>query len=362
MPVQFSAPLMDAKHFPASLIKAQPALSFTGSRFWQQTATLNGVSTFSRARYALAAAAMYLKHSGQQNTVLLPAYHCPALVEPFIYAGYNIVFYPQLADLSTDIATFARLLTAEVSHVVVVRYFGFSQNADALMLAASVAGKAVIEDNAHSLVHFWRTCTLKPAAVAASVGSIAKTLGTADGGVLYLPGYKANTRLPDLATELKALLSGNRPAKAAAATDAGLRYFRSGMQTADCLRSSRWLLLHSNYAAIGEKRRKNYRYLTQQLQQSSAGQLLYPTLAEHDVPYVLPFLLHDIKWFACLRQQQIQVLRWEELATTATGIAQKHRQYLVQLPVHQALSVRELQSIAAVLCQSTTIPSQSCLD
>jgi len=348
MPVQFSAPLMDAKHFPPSLIKAQPAFSFAGSSLSQHSLPVNDVRTFSRARHALAAAALHLKQSSRQNTVLIPAYHCPALVEPFIYAGYNIVFYPQLADLSTDIATFSHLLSPQVTHVVVVRYFGFSQNSDQLIQAAHAANISVIEDNAHSMAHFWQTCATKPPAISASVSSIAKTLGSADGGVLYLPGFSGSAQVaPDFITELKALRSGNRPLSGFA--DAGLRYFRAAMQMADCLRASRWLMLRSNYAAISRRRRDNYQYLAQQLQHSSAGRVLYPTLKEHDVPYVLPFLLHDIDGFTRLRQQQIQVLRWEELATPATGIASHYQQHLVQLPVHQALSKQQLQNIVKAL-------------
>lgn len=110
MAVTFSAPLMDAKHFPSSVIKAQPAFKLKTGGLRRKSVLNDDISTFSKARYALAAAALHLKHSEQQNTVLLPAYHCPALVEPFIYAGYNIVFYPQLADLSSDLAVFNSLL------------------------------------------------------------------------------------------------------------------------------------------------------------------------------------------------------------------------------------------------------------
>lgn len=348
MPVQFSAPLMDAKLFPASLIKAQPALSFNKLSLQRQHLAIDHVSTYSRARYALWAAASHLKHAEKQNTVLLPSYHCPALVEPFIHAGYNIVFYPQLADLSTDLATFNQLLTSQISHVVVVRFFGFSQNADELIKQAFAANKLVIEDNAHSLKHFWQTCAATPSAISASVSSIAKTLGTADGGVLYLPGYKADGQnSASVTTELKALRNGNRSVEGTA--DKDLRYFRSAMQKADCLRTSRWLMLHSNYEAISWQRRENYQYLAQHLRSSSAGQVLYPELTEHDVPYVLPFLLHDVKGFTQLRQQQIQVLRWEELATPATGVAGDYQQYLVQLPCHHQLSRAALDKITAVL-------------
>lgn len=340
---------MDAKNFPSAQIKVQPVFTLSGTSFRQNALPLNDISSFSRARYALAAAALYLKNTNQQNTVLLPAYHCPALVEPFIYAGYNLVFYPQSADLSSDITLFSNLLTPQVSHVVVVRYFGFSQNADALLQVASLAGKAVIEDNAHSLTQFWQTCVNKPIAVSASVSSIAKTLGSVDGGLLYLPGFKAVNQLPDIATELKAFISGSRSIKCSALAMDDLRYFRGHMQTADCLRVSRWLMLHSNYEAVNAKRRENYNYLANKLQHSCAGKLVYPSLGKDDVPYVVPFLLYDIKWFAKLREQAVQVLRWEELAETEIPSGESLRQLLIQLPCHQGLSTAGLDKIAEVL-------------
>ncbi len=348
MSVTFSAPLMDAKHFPSSLIKAQPAFKLSTCRLRRNSMPMSDVSTFNKARYALAAAAFHLKDTEQQNTVLLPAYHCPALIEPFIYAGYKIIFYPQLADLSSDLKVFNSLLTPDITHVVVVRYFGFSQNAELLMNSAHSAGKKVIEDNAHSLPHFWRTCASKPVEVSASVSSIPKTLGAADGGVLYLPGYKANVQRPDIYVELKALLSGSRLTPISAKHSKDMRYFHVGMQAADCLRASRWLMLRSDYDAISRQRRENYQYLAKQLLHSAAGEVLYPTLGEHDVPYMMPFLLSDTKWFSKLRESQIQVLRWEELVTPATGIATDYQQQLVQLPVHQDLSKSQLASIVNV--------------
>lgn len=349
MAVTFSAPLMDAKHFTSSIIKAQPAFRLTAGRFQKNRMFTDEISTFSKARYALAAAAFHLKHPEQQNTVLLPAYHCPALVEPFIYAGYNIVFYPQLADLSSDLAFFNSLLSHDVTHVVVVRYFGFSQNAELLMRSAHNAGIKVIEDNAHSLTHFWRTCASKPVEVSASVSSLSKTLGTVDGGVLYLPGYHAHIQKPDVVTELKALLTGFRPAKAQGETSADLRYFYPGMERADCLRASRWLMHNSDYAAMSKRRRDNYQYLANGLQNSPLGAVMYPELTEDDVPYVLPFLLNNIDGFATLRQQKIQALRWEEIALEVTDSMTDYRQLLVQLPLHQDLSHSELESIISAI-------------
>jgi dTDP-4-amino-4,6-dideoxygalactose transaminase len=338
---------MDAKHFPSSVIKAQPAFKLRTGGLRRNNILTNDISTFSKARYALAAAALHLKHTNQQNTVLLPAYHCPALVEPFIYAGYNIVFYPQLADLSSDLAVFNRLLTPDVTHVVVVRYFGFSQNAELLMLAAHNAGIKVIEDNAHSLIHFLRTCTTKPIEVNASVSSISKTLGTADGGVLYLRDKKLHCQQPDMVTELKALITGIRPVKHT--NSAAFRYFQPAMLEQDSLRLSKWLMMHSDFKAISEKRRQNYQYLADNLKRSSAGKVLYPTLEQHDVPYVMPFLLNNVNGFSQLREQAIQVLRWEELALPISHQAGELRENLAQLPIHQNISFEKLDMIIVVL-------------
>lgn len=349
MAVTFSAPLMDARDFPSSTIKAQPAFKLNSGRLQRNSIPTNEISTFSKARYALAAAALHLKHPEQQNTVLMPAYHCPALVEPFIHAGYNIVFYPQLADLSSDLAIFNSLLTHDVTHVVVVRYFGFSQNAELLMRAAHNAGVIVIEDNAHSLTHFWRTCASKPAEVNASVSSLPKTLGTVDGGVLYLPGYNAHIQKPDVVTEVKALLTGFRPANVQEKMSANLRYFYPGMERTDCLRASRWLMLHCDYAAMSKQRRDNYQYLAVGLQNSPHGTVMYPELAEENVPYVLPFMLNDISGFTKLRQNQIQALRWEELAKNDGDQTSGYSEKLVQLPIHQQLTPMQLDSIISVL-------------
>ncbi|WP_213999936.1 DegT/DnrJ/EryC1/StrS aminotransferase family protein [Arsukibacterium sp.] len=352
MSVTFSAPLMDAKHFPPSLIKAQPVFQLSARRLRHNNLPVSDVSTFSKARYALAAAAIFLKYANQQNTVLLPAYHCPALVEPFIYAGYNIVFYPQSNDLSSDLAVFESFLSSDVTHVVVVRYFGFSQNAELLMNTAFNAGKKVIEDNAHSLSHFWRTCTEKSEFINASVSSVSKTLGTVDGGVLYLPGFKANLQKPDFIAELKSLVSGFRPVKTGNEPADSFRYFQPAMVKEDCLRSSRLLLTQSNYEAIGKKRRENYQYLAEKLLDSSAGKVIYPELADDDMPYVLPFLLNDLTWFSKLRMRQIQVLRWEELASVQNKMLENFRGLLVQLPCHQNLKYKDLEKIASVLVRN----------
>ena len=348
MQIEFTSAIQNASQFPGSDIKAQPGMSLKSCRFFGASAPLNSIITYNKARYALSAAARFLKATDRKNIILLPAYHCPALVEPFIHAGYDIEFYPQRHDLHSHLEVFKQLLSENVTHVLVVRFFGFSQNAEQLIEMANLAGKKVIEDNAHSMWHFLQTCISKRTDIAASVSSLSKTLGTADGGTLYMPGYSEKCHYPGFKSELKALISGQRYINSSAGKNA-FRYFKPDLQHENCLRSSRWLMIKADYSAIRNKRRENFNYMINKLKDSSAGTLLYNELQSDDVPYVLPFLLNDSKTFEVLRQHKVQVLRWEELAVVSQDGCNNVRERLVQLPCHQNLQFTELDKIISLL-------------
>src|SRR4030095_5491749 len=48
----------------------------------------------------------------QGHEVLLPAYHCVAMLGPIKALGANPVFFPQQPDLSTDLGELHRLMSA----------------------------------------------------------------------------------------------------------------------------------------------------------------------------------------------------------------------------------------------------------
>ena len=190
MDVQFAPVLADASAFPQAIVKATPSLSFAD--FFR----FSGVSTkdfiFTRnGRAALGIAAGKLQISGRKNVILLPAYHCPALIEPFLWQGYQVRFYPVKADLYIDELQFSALLTDDVTHCVVVRFFGFNQNADVAISLAAKAGKIVIEDSAHGLIDYLQRKDSASSQVAARICSINKIIPTLDGGLLQLKSKQA---------------------------------------------------------------------------------------------------------------------------------------------------------------------------
>ena len=80
---------------------------------------------------ARVAIAMALRHAKIPlgATVLLPAYHCTAMVEPVRWAGFRAAFHPVPHDLQLSARDLAPHLTSDVRAIVVVHYFGFAQRA-----------------------------------------------------------------------------------------------------------------------------------------------------------------------------------------------------------------------------------------
>lgn len=382
--INFSTPLADASHYPPAQLHVHPRFSW---QFWCWGSVAKQLATqhyqfYRSGRSALFHAANLLKHPEQQNKVLLPAYHCPALVEPFMAAGYQLEFYPLEADLSVVQSAFEQRLAQGCSHVLLVRFFGHSGQTEALLAQLQQAGIRTFDDCAHDLQAF-----LQPNQHAdARICSLKKFIPSVDGGLLALkPAFAAtypkqlpppawSTELKTLAARFKVSLSSivqsaltrsskmppltiNKPTTAVAvekspsvAVATGFRYLQQIDRDRNCFRLTRWLLNHSNLSAIFASRQRHASQLLQALQHSSLGRPLWTAVQveqEALAPYVVPFLLHDAASFDWLRQQGLQIYRWEELAPTTCGVAAQYRSRLVQIPCQQNLTAAEL----AWICQ-----------
>jgi len=86
------------------------------------------------------------------STVLLPAFHCVTLVDPVVRAGYQTDFYRIRADLTIDVEDLASRLKPGVAATVVVHFFGFPADLDAIVELARVSDSYLIEDCAHSFL------------------------------------------------------------------------------------------------------------------------------------------------------------------------------------------------------------------
>ena len=88
-----------------------------------------------------------------RRSILLPAFHCPTVVEPAVQSGFSPRFYRVRKDLTIDTDDFLRCLDAETAYALVVNYFGFPANLESLRTACRDNRTLLIEDCAHSFLN-----------------------------------------------------------------------------------------------------------------------------------------------------------------------------------------------------------------
>ena len=146
--VQFTPPLADSSHYPTPTF---PVLQKIKGLCQPEPREVPGGTSHTmlttRARYALAMIAKAYVNAGDR--VLLPAYHCPAMIEPFVWAGCKIEFYPVNSDLTPMEREIADLLHGATA-LLLTRYFGFECNIRDVAEIARKHNCLVIEDLAHA--------------------------------------------------------------------------------------------------------------------------------------------------------------------------------------------------------------------
>lgn len=366
MVVNFSNPLANASQFPTPDIFATPSFHLSDVNPLNRFILDAGELFFTRnGRGAIGIAGQALKNP-ERNVILIPAYHCPALVEPFIWLDYEIHFFPVQPDLSVDPDMLRKLIAkTSATHCVVIRYFGFSQNVEEIVQLLSETGLLIIEDCAHALFEFIRSVQRKDERVSATICSINKILPTIDGGALNLNHRQSSgLRQTSWDDEAKAIaylmgipqwidsLKKKRQPAVATGTKAticapprtGFRYFSPEDISAGSYRHTKLILEKSNLERIKRRRRKIFEQLAKNINNPQVGSPLYTELGD-SVPYVFPFLLEDERHFDTLRKQGIQILRWEELADSDCAISKGYRSRLIQLPCHQQLTDQQIDTM-----------------
>ena len=118
-------------------------------------ADLNNAVFTANGRAALALAAKHLIQTTDlgRDTVLMPAYLCPTMIQSFAAFGLKIGFYPINADLIIDPAVVCEHINERTLAVVSMNYFGFPQTANLTgLLAEKNFDLTVIDDRTHMLL------------------------------------------------------------------------------------------------------------------------------------------------------------------------------------------------------------------
>ena len=360
--IQFHPPLADAKSFPKPIINGLAAFKWLSlTPFKRKKAIFSGHYLFTlngRNALALLAEKLALKST---ETILLPAYHCPALVEPFIWQGVNIEFYHLNADLSVDLTDLASKINNTTRACLFVRYFGFELNIKAATALAKKQELTVIEDWAHCF--FGSIGEADNGLVADfAISSCNKFFPTLDGGIIHAKKplnfvlskqpikeeikyfLHLHPHLCNFLSTIKNIVLPNAIAENNNEIPA-FRYFNHQTKNINCCWFTQCFVKQSHHQKIIQARRQNYLYLLQNLIDLSVGKPLYPILPDATVPYVFPFVLSSKAYFKPIRQAAITIFRWEELVSTDCQTSQTYHQRLIQIPCHQSLTQKNLNYI-----------------
>lgn len=346
----FASPLADSSRFPKAEIRAAPSLvarnAFQPSTLHRQE--LNALRV-DHARTGIYLIARLLA----PRRVWIPAYHCPAMVEPFVALGCEVAFYPIEGTLEPNLEfldTHVRCNDALVG----VRFFGFDTGIRELAAFCCAKGVVLIEDLAHAAFFDGMVGSF-------GVTSLVKFLPITVGGELLMSANaKDAQRLSSLYLDLPTPLFAKMRAlikklakrfRVGGSDKTCYRYFQSDRMHRAFTRYDEIILNNADFPAIRRKRRENYHYLASALSDSARGVVLFQSLPEQVVPYMLPFLLHTAETFDHLRRDGIQALRWEEMVPTNCEVSALYRERLVQLPIHQDLGRQQMNQIASVLVQ-----------
>ncbi len=134
-------------------------------------------------REALHLVALNIKGNKQEPTVLMPAYCCHSMVDPFEKAGWKVVYYRLNEDLTADLDYLTHLLaTVRPTAALTMNFYGSASTQDAVSRIKSGYSECLcIEDFSH--------CTFSLAdihnpQVDYYVTSIRKSIGVCDGAVI----------------------------------------------------------------------------------------------------------------------------------------------------------------------------------
>ncbi len=330
--------------------------------------------SFTHSRYALGEA-MRRAGVGAGGVVLLPSFHCRAIVEPVLFLGGEPQFYAVTSELRPDYAALLKLLQGEVKPIAMVltHYFGFSNGAKEAHRFCEEHGIVLIEDCAHAL-YGGDDGHLFGSVGSYAVASLWKFLPVRDGAVLLDNSGRQQPRVAEtrtVAAELKAAVGliergirqrdipGALPSLDVKALTAeahriadcgcslmaenGLKEFNPAHANLSAWKVSQRLAATAAHGRVAQRRRAHYRRWLDAVHELPGVQPLFPMLPEQVVPYAFPLLVDtEGLVFHVLKLAGLSMWRWEDMAVTDCPIARDYRLRLLQLPCHQELNEQQM--------------------
>ena len=317
------------------------------------------------------------------DEVLVPAYNCGIEVDALLHAGARVAFCRVGRDGRLDLDDVERQRTASSRAVLVIHYFGFPQDIEAIVEWARPRHLHVIEDCAHA----WLSrAGDRHLGTFGNVGvySPRKSLALMDGGVLLAghepeppgpplapPAWQHGLRelvdslgrglTPVLGEPLRVLVRDWRPGGVEPLIDLGSEHFPSLVGRLDWRMSalSRRILMATDHAEVFRRRRANYLQLLASLPRREGLRPLFEELPEGVCPLHFPLIATDREALhRAMRARGIgsfRFWRWSHplIPQREQPEASWLRAHVLTLPIHQDLGEPDIAFMADALEAAT---------
>jgi perosamine synthetase len=334
------------------------------------------------------------------DTILVPAFHCAAAVEPILRYGARVKFYNIFRDCSPDLEDIDKKLDGTTRAILVIHYFGFPQPIEQLQKFCLDRHLYLIEDCAHVLKSEFDSQPLGSFGDI-SVFSWRKFLPLYDGGELMInnPQFEDSLGLskPDFLVALKVnkntfekivddsssrfvcngmlrflnapysiarrVLAKTSTQTAAFSIDSSSLEFNAASANFEMSALSRHVLACADLPSIINKRRSNYTHLLSSMASAPGVDRLHPVLPDNVCPWIFPLVVRNSKDFhICLRLKGIPAVTWGGVIHPSLRLADFPDaaflyRYLIFLPIHQSLSETDLNTMSEIIQRTIGDPN-----
>lgn len=332
------------------------------------------------------------------QTVLLPAYHCEAMVAPVRELKANAAFYRINLDTSIDFIDLRAQTDASVKAIMATHYFGFLQDLTELRAFCDERGILLIEDCAHAFFGRFPDGRAVGAVGDYAVASSMKFLPLYEGGILASQTIPLNDIVqssPRLSFHFKSAFNiverslsydrlgavGATLNRALKAKDGLWRQLKKIRRQADAAGAtpsssdggygidaewldkspswaSQWIVRLSRLTQSAYLRRRNYSKLHAALASLPDCRPLFAGLPEDVAPWAYPLYVQNAD--ACnfkLRMQGLPLWRFGEFLDRAVDeercpVSVDYSRHIVQFPCHQSLTDRDIDWMVACITRT----------
>jgi perosamine synthetase len=324
--------------------------------------------------------------ANSKDEVLLPAYHCPSMVEPTKWCGVSPVFYPLDETLMPRKEALFELVNDNTRVVLLVNYFGIEKDFSELIDQLGRLNITTVVDCSHS--YFCSDAFVRGELGKADylVASQRKFFPIYDGGMLvarkggsddfrlessgqvfnvkalanmleYATGYGGMKLCRPLFALRDSLRShgstgGN---KSAPVEEENVEVEEESFVDKRFSRDSRLVSMSTiagvamrltNKHKLVESRRHNYRLLVSSFDGHFGESPLFPELRECNVPYLFALRVKQgNRLYPLLREKGIPVLRWDHLVTDICEVSNDFAESVIHLPCHQGMDERDVAKL-----------------